>query len=297
MMGNNGKEYEQFVQCLIQAIINSETTVGQKNIIVRHNEIINDINGNPRQFDIVWDYELGGVTYRTIIECKDYNSTISIDKIDSLVGKLTGFPGVRGIIATTKGFQSGAKEQAKRHNIELLCVREQNDNDWIDSDGVPLIREVILNIMIFTPPCIIKYEVGLDKKYIEEKDIDVTSIDFSTSLNTNIIIEDMKRNEKYSLFELQNKIADEKDNYGEHEKDITFDNAYISNEIVSVKLKKLHIKYLTFPPTTETIKIDFSKELVGVVEYLLQGKKKIILRNGQIRTEEIPNLQNLMKES
>ena len=60
-MGNNGKEYEQFVQCLIQAIINSETTVGQKNIIVRHNEIINDINGNPRQFDIVWDYELGGV--------------------------------------------------------------------------------------------------------------------------------------------------------------------------------------------------------------------------------------------
>ena len=296
-MGNNGKEYEQFVQCLIQAIINSETTVGQKNIIVRHNEIINDINGNPRQFDIVWDYELGGVTYRTIIECKDYNSTISIDKIDSLVGKLTVFPGVRGIIATTKGFQSGAKEQAKRHNIELLCVREQNDNDWIDSDGVPLIREVILNIMIFTHPCIIKYEVGLDKKYIEEKDIDVTSIDFSTSLNTNIIIEDMKRNEKYSLFELQNKIADEKDNYGEHEKDITFDNAYISNEIVSVKLKKLHIKYLTFPPTAETIKIDFSKELVGVVEYLLQGKKKIILRNGQIRTEEIPNLQNLMKES
>ena len=39
------------------------------------------------------------------------------------------------------------------------------------------------------------------------------------------------------------------------------------------------------------------RDRVGVVEYLLQGKKKIILRNGQIRTEEIPNLQNLMKES
>lgn len=63
-----------------------------KNIQVRHNEEIPDRFGIKRQFDVLWDYEQGGITYNTIIECKDYNSPVSIEKIDALVGKLADFP-------------------------------------------------------------------------------------------------------------------------------------------------------------------------------------------------------------
>ena len=40
-----------------------------------------DKNGTERQFDIYWEYSLGGFLYKTVIECKDYASKISIDKI------------------------------------------------------------------------------------------------------------------------------------------------------------------------------------------------------------------------
>lgn len=289
-MNNTGIEYEVFVQKLVQAIIDSETAVGQKNIIVRHNETIPDKNGIQRQFDVLWDYELGGVTYRTIIECKDYNSSISIDKVDALIGKLTDFPGVRGIIATTKGYQRGAKEKAQQHNVELLCVREQNDNDWVDADGTPLIREVAVNIVILNAPRIIRCDTFLDKNYVEANNIDISLINFSKSLNVDVIIEDIEKNERYSLFELQHKIANKDDNYGKHEKDIFFENAFISDNTIRVKLKKIHVLYEVLASTNETITIDFSKELLGVVEYLSQGKKKVILKNGNIRTDNITQL-------
>lgn len=286
-MSSTGVDYEIFVQKLIQAIMNSESTIGQKNIVVRHNETICDKNGILRQFDVLWDYELGGITYKTIIECKDYNSPISIEKIDALIGKLMDFPGVRGIIATTKGYQSGAKEKAKKHNIELLCIRDQNDSDWIDSDGTPLVREIVFNMTIISIPKIVCCEIGLDKKHIEENNIDISSINFSDSLNIDVFIEDLNKNEKYSLFDLQKRIADESDTYGEHKKEIIFENAFISDRKIRVKLKKLTVTYQIAKPQTASFNIDFSKELLGVVEYLSQSKKKIILRNGIIRTDDI----------
>ena len=286
-MNNTGTDYEIFVQKLIQAIIDSETAIGQKNIIVRHNEKILDKNGKPRQFDVLWDYELGGVIYKTIIECKDYNSNISVEKVDALIGKLADFPGVRGIIATNKGYQKGAKEKAKKHNIELLRIREQNDEDWIDSDGTPLIRTVKINIHMLQPPEIIQCNTFLDKEYIQENHIDKNKIDFSSSLNTDIFITDIEKHTKYSLYDLQDKIADKNEHYGIYEKDINFNEAFISDKNICVKLKKLHIKYKIKPPVETSVDIDFSKELLGVVEYLSQNKKKIVLRNGNIRTENI----------
>lgn len=289
-MVNNGEGYEKFVQRLMQAIIDSEPISKQKNILVRQNEKIPDRFGTIRQFDVLWDYELGGITYHTVIECKDYNSPISIEKIDALKGKLDDFPGVRGIIATTKGYQKGAKEKAEHNNIELLCVREQDEREWKAEDGTPLVKKVQVNMVVLSPPEIFMCNTFLDKDYIEQNHIDISQVNFSNSLNTEVIIEDLVKNEKYSLYELQNKIASPSDTYGEYEKEINYENAFIFNKDIRIKLKKLHIKYRVISPRQETFEIDFSKELAGVVEYLSQGKKKIVFRNGQVRTEDITKL-------
>ena len=69
-MVNTGTEYEQFVQNLMQAILDSENQGGQKNIKVRHNEKIADIFGIERQFDVLWEYELGGMFIIQLLNAK-----------------------------------------------------------------------------------------------------------------------------------------------------------------------------------------------------------------------------------
>nr|WP_200874421.1 hypothetical protein [Ferrovum myxofaciens] len=106
-MANNGKEYELFVSSLQQALLNAENITTQKNITVEVNKLILDNCGIERQFDIYWEYELGGLTYKTVIECKDYNSSVSVEKIDALIGKTRDIPDLKAVFATKKGYQSG----------------------------------------------------------------------------------------------------------------------------------------------------------------------------------------------
>src|SRR5690606_14872243 len=126
-----------FVARLQHAILYSEEIAKQKNIQIEVNKRLIDNSGIERQFDVYWEYELGGYKYKTVIECKDYASSVSIEKIDALVGKLNDLPDIKAVFATRSGYQSGAKIKAEKHNIELLLVREQNDSDWIGDDGVP----------------------------------------------------------------------------------------------------------------------------------------------------------------
>ncbi len=284
IMTNTGKDYELFVQKMMQAILNSETYTDSKNVLVEHNKKVKDKNGIERQFDVLWDYEQGGIEYRTIIECKDYNSPISIEKVDALKGKLDDFPSVRGIIATTIGFQKGALEKAKNNGIDLLCIREQNDYDWIDTDGTPLVKKINLRIEAISPIQILNFNSVIDKKYIEEHNIDIEKIKSFDGWNNQIFIEDIDKNEKYSLFDLTHmydKFLDT--SIGIHEDIKTFDNAFIYQNEIKLKLREYKIKYQILPRLISNSEIDFSKELLGVVDYLLKGKKKWILRNGIVK--------------
>ena len=121
-MVNTGKEYESFVARLQQAILISESIAAQKNVVVETNKKLLDNCGVERQFDIFWEYQLGGFTYKTVIECKDYDSKVSVDKIDSLVGKIQDLPDLKAVLATKKGYQSGAKSKAEHNSIDLLIV-------------------------------------------------------------------------------------------------------------------------------------------------------------------------------
>ena len=112
-----------FVARLQQAILSSENISAQKNIVVETDKKLIDNCGVERQFDIFWEYQLGGFTYKTIIECKDYDSKVSVDKIDALIGKVKDLPDLRAVFSTKKGYQSGARAKAEHNKIDLLIVR------------------------------------------------------------------------------------------------------------------------------------------------------------------------------
>ncbi|TGL45996.1 restriction endonuclease [Leptospira perdikensis] len=284
-MTNTGKDYELFVKSLQQAILNSESVATQKNIVIEVNKKLIDDCQIEREFDLYWEYELGGLIYKTIIECKDYNSKISVDKIDALIGKVRDLPDIKAVFATKQGYQSGAQKKAARNKIELLIVREQNDTDWRDSEGRPLIKKIIINMFICLPASINHFLPTVDSKWLEENNKQNIDSSFSlTGLDKDIIIEDIGRSDKYSLYDLSYRLSNiDGKRIGTFEEPINFDNAFLIYKELKLKIKSILLNYSIHKPIENPIEIDFSKELEGVIEYLERGKKKTIFKNGKIR--------------
>lgn len=284
-MANNGKDYELFVANLQQALLNAEQVTTQKNISIEVNKKLLDSCGIEREFDIYWEYELAGFVYKTVIECKDYSSKVSVEKIDALIGKVKDLPDLKAVFATKMGYQSGAKAKAEQNKIDLLIVREQNDSDWTDIDGTPFIKTICINTHIISPAQIQKFTPLLDAKWIEQNtNIDISQLRGFSGLNNQIFIENSKDAKKYSLLELANMLSPIGDNkYGVFNKEETFDDAFICYDDLRLKLLGYKVKYFINEPIKSIFEIDFSKELVGVIEYLQKGIKKSIFKNGIIK--------------
>jgi len=284
-MANTGKEYEIFVAAIQQAILNAEEITKQKNIQVEVDKKITDNCGIERQFDIYWEYELGGITYKTVIECKDYNSYVSVEKIDALIGKIRDIPDLKPVFATKNGYQTGAKIKADQNKIDLLIVREQNDTDWKNENGTPLLKKICINMQLCLPAHISKFEPTLDLEWIRENStIDISEPLNLSGLDNEIFIENVDSGEIYSLHDLISKLAPmEGKEYGKFEKVEKFSNAFIRNKDLRLKLSGFKIEYSILKPINMPIEIDFTKELIGVVEYLQKGTKKSIFRGGVIK--------------
>jgi hypothetical protein len=284
-MAKSGCEYENFVARVQKAIFDSENFTKQKNIALLQNKKIKDKNGVEREFDLYWEYELGGFTYKTIIECKDYNSKISIEKIDALLGKLHDFPDLRGIFATKMGYQSGARKKAQENNIDLLIVREQNDSDWKDENGNPLIKILHINAISHSPALIRDFQPYFDVEWIKENtNIDITKPFQIYGLNNEMFINDIEKNEQYSLYDLQNRLSDlEKHKSGDYEKIFKFSNAYLMLKDMKIKISAYKVVYSIQEPIKSEIEIDYSKELLGIIEYLQKGIKKRVFKDGIVK--------------
>ncbi|OUS15046.1 hypothetical protein A9Q97_03270 [Rhodospirillales bacterium 47_12_T64] len=278
-----GAEYEVFVQTLQQAILDSEPLFKQKNIQVERNKKLQDSRGILREFDLYWEYDLAGYVYKNVIECKNYASNISIEKIDAFIGKLLDFPDLKPIFATKMGYQKGAKEKAIKHKIDLLIVREQDSTkDWTDKDGTPLLREIHIGINMNCPPRILDFRPTLDRQWFEANDsINVSELSFLSGLTNEIIIEDIDKNETYSLHELTCKATNLP--FGKSTKRMDFAEGYLITKFNKMKMTSCEIDFIQSEPFKMSNVIDFSKELIGVIEYLNGGKKKAILRSGVVK--------------
>lgn len=284
-MANTGRDYERFVAGLQQAILNAESLTNQKNVQVERNKKIVDNCGIEREFDLYWEYEFGGLVYRTVIECKDYASPVSVEKIDALVGKLRDLPGVRGVFATKTGYQSGAKTKAEANKIDLLIVREQNDSDWTSESGEPLVKSIHIDMRVRMPAAIHKFAPLIDGKWVRETNRDPDSVPLNYGgRNDQIFIEDVAKGETYSIRDLASRLSPlNEDIAGTFSKRVELQDAFLRFGEERLKIAAYDIEYTISPPFTEKIVIDFSKELIGVIEYLQKGTKKSVFRDGVIR--------------
>ncbi|WP_041956522.1 restriction endonuclease [Sulfurospirillum arsenophilum] len=283
-MAKMGSNYEQFVQILQQALLDSEPFAKQHNIEVERNKKIIDNNGIEREFDLYWEYELAGITYKTIIECKDYSSKISIEKIDALIGKLHDLPDIKPIFATKIGYQSGAEAKARQNKIDLLIVREENSNDWQDENGNPLVKIIEIHIHVLSPAKITNFKPFIDKDWVQKNtDVDVSKpLNFRAN-NNEIFIENYENGERYSLHDLANRLDSKSNQYGNFTNQENFEDAYIHYGTTNFKLRAYTVDYEIMPPQKLIFTIDYAQELIGVIEYLHQGNITAVFKDRIIK--------------
>lgn len=110
MSKNTGIPYEILTQSIFQAIQDQSEI---KNIKVQHNV---ELPGRilRHQIDVYWEYEIGGILYRTVVQTKDWEQAVSQGPLLQFKGVLDDLPGQpRGIFVTRTGYQSGARPRRR----------------------------------------------------------------------------------------------------------------------------------------------------------------------------------------
>lgn len=164
-------QYEQLTQSIYQAILQNDYG---ENIQVEHNVEVKGKSGVAHQIDVLWSFKLGNVKHTVLIECKNYASNLTLEKVRNFFGVLHDIGNVQGIIVTKTGFQSGAAEYANYYGIDLKLLRKPNDQDW---EG--RMKDLHLHIIAKTVASSedkplrvqlkLKSEDDIQRKYLEEQ--------------------------------------------------------------------------------------------------------------------------------
>jgi hypothetical protein len=99
-------------------------------VTVEHNAHLVGKSGAPRQIDVLLRHKQGLYEHLVVVECKYWNTAVERLHVDALATTVREVGAAKGVIFTTKGFQSGALAQATHDNIELFTVRELTNEEW-----------------------------------------------------------------------------------------------------------------------------------------------------------------------
>lgn len=129
-----GKLFEIVIHVIQEALKNSSST------IVRANHELIDNAALKREFDIIIESVINNFLITIAIECKDYKSKVSVEKIEAFESKCNAIPQInKKIFVSRVGFQSGAIAKAKLYGIELLLlekITEEEVFNWLQI-GIP----------------------------------------------------------------------------------------------------------------------------------------------------------------
>ncbi|WKL47939.1 restriction endonuclease [Flavobacterium pectinovorum] len=118
-MRNDGKPLEKTIQLIEETLKESENTQ-----IFRNYKIENS-NKVKREFDVFIKSKINDYEINIAIECKDYKTKVSLEKIEAFHSKCDLIKNIhRKIFISNKGYQSGVASTAKSFGIELLTAEK-----------------------------------------------------------------------------------------------------------------------------------------------------------------------------
>ena len=123
MFKNKGDKYEALVQYVYQELLN-ENNSGLSNIKVMKNYKVKGKSNVVHDIDVYYEFILNDITHKVIIECKNWNTKVTKEKVLALQSILNDIPGSVGVMISNKGFQPKAIEYANFRNINLIKANE-----------------------------------------------------------------------------------------------------------------------------------------------------------------------------
>lgn len=118
--GTSYKDFEVFVASTIRGMAQLD---GLKNIKVQHNIQMIGLSGASHQIDVYWEFELAGITWKSVIQAKDWNYRVDFPTLMSFRGVLEDLGNPRGIMFTKTGYNKGNIDKiAEKHNISLFVI-------------------------------------------------------------------------------------------------------------------------------------------------------------------------------
>ncbi|WP_427873069.1 restriction endonuclease [Flavobacterium sp. MMS24-S5] len=116
---NSGKTLEKTIKLIEETFNNSPDT----KVFLSHKLICE--SGIEREFDVVIKSKVNGYDMCIAIECKDYGSRVSIEKIEAFKSKCSTVKEINKMVfVSALGYQRGAITQAKNFGIDLLTAEQ-----------------------------------------------------------------------------------------------------------------------------------------------------------------------------
>lgn len=116
------KDYELLVKDIVEGIAKLE---GLEESTVQHNVQLTGKSGASHQIDVFWEFKLAGMTWRAVIQAKDWNKRVDFPTLNAFKGVLEDLGNPRGIMFTRTGYDKGNIEKvAAANQIELFVLDE-----------------------------------------------------------------------------------------------------------------------------------------------------------------------------
>lgn len=99
-------------------------------VLVEHDVTELGKPGAKRQIDVKITQTTKLHTIVTIVECKRWKKKVTRQVIDVLAASVEDLNCNKGVIFTTKGYESGAIKYAQNKNIDIFLVRDIREDEW-----------------------------------------------------------------------------------------------------------------------------------------------------------------------
>lgn len=273
---NINTEYELLTKELFETLLAEDGVT----ITVQHDV---EIQGKAfkHQIDVYWEYQVAGIIHKVAIECKNYNSNVSVAKVRDFFGVLSDIGNTNGIMVSKKGFQKGAKEFAEHYGINLRELREPTDADW---KGRIKTIQINLNMVI---PKVMERKFNIDEAWVK-KNIELPENgDFSYQLSgmaDEIWVVDSKGQQLKNMHQLDNELPHDWKSAKGLKHLYEFDDGYLEIEKYGkIKLNSIEYSYDVHSGEPRPIIIDGTESAKAILKDAISGEIKFFNKDGTVK--------------
>ncbi len=273
---NINTEYELLTKEIFETLLADDGVT----IDVKHDV---EIQGKAfkHQIDIYWEYKIAGITNKVAIECKNYNSNVSVAKVRDFYGVLSDIGNINGIMVSKSGFQKGAKEFAEHYGINLRELRQPTDKDWKGR-----IKTIQINMNIIMSE-VKERRFNIDEKWVRENIELPKNGDFSYQISgmaDEIWIVDNKGKRLKNMHQLDNELPHNWEKSENLKHTYEFEDGYLEVEKYGkIKLNSIDYTYNVLKDEPEPVIIDGTASAKAILKDAISGEIKFFNKNGTIK--------------